>query len=104
MRAAQLASAAESRKDLEEAIKQHQQASEFFQKQADELLLMFNSMSGNEGISTYDRDSVDSFRELSKMHRRKRNFLELRLRDPESLYEVDEVRARMKPKKQALNE
>jgi hypothetical protein len=38
------------------------------------------------------------------MHRRKKNFLELRLRDPESLYEVDEVKMRMKPKKQALNE
>jgi len=38
------------------------------------------------------------------MHVRKKNFLELRLRDPESLYEVDEVRERMKPKQKALNE
>jgi hypothetical protein len=68
---------------------------------------VLNSMSGNqgpEGLNQDDRDSVDSFRELSKMHRRKKNFLELRLRDPESLYEVDEVKMRMKPKKQALNE
>ena len=54
---------------------------------------------GIEGLSDEDREVVDSFRELSKMHRRKKNFLELRLRDPESLYEVDEVKLRMKPKK-----
>ena len=38
------------------------------------------------------------------MHIRKKNFLELRLRDPESLYEVEEVRLRIKPKRQAFNE
>jgi hypothetical protein len=47
---------------------------------------------------------VESFKELAKMHLRKKNFLELRLRDPDSLYEVDEVRMRMKPKRQAYNE
>ena len=54
---------------------------------------------GSDGLSIEDRETVDSFRELSKMHSRKKNFLELRLRDPESLYEVDEVKLRMKPKK-----
>ena len=46
-----------------------------------------------------DKEAVESFKELAKTHIRKKNFLELRLRDPESLYEVDEVRKRMKPKR-----
>lgn len=47
---------------------------------------------------------MESFKELAKMHERKKIFLELRLKDPDSLYEVDEVRLRMKPKRQAYNE
>lgn len=63
--------------------------------------------SGNkagQGLTSDDKESIESFRELAKMHQRKRNFLELRLRDPDSLYEIDEVKARLKPKRQALNE
>jgi len=78
-----------------------------YQKQAEELLLMINKMSGDKGqqnLSQDDKESVESFRELSKMHKRQMNFLELRLRDPDSLYEVDEVRAKFKPKKQALKD
>jgi hypothetical protein len=69
--------------------------------------MMFSNISGDarkHGLSQDDKESVESFRELAKVHKRQKNFLELRLRDPESLYEVDEVRAKLKPKKQALND
>jgi predicted RNase H-like HicB family nuclease len=38
VRAAQLASAAELRKDLEEAMKMHQQASDLYKEQGEELV------------------------------------------------------------------
>jgi hypothetical protein len=69
------------------------------------MLKTFNLLSGKTGVLALDdKEAVESFRELAKMHRRKANFLELRVRDPESLYEVDEVRAKIKPKRQALEE
>lgn len=59
---------------------------------------------GDQNLTTDDKEAVESFRELAKVHKRQKKFLELRLRDPESLYEVSEVRAKLKPKKQALND
>lgn len=43
-RSAKLAVDAEQRKDLEEAMQHHQEASDFYQKQADELLVMLLKM------------------------------------------------------------
>ena len=49
-----------------------------------------------------DEELMKSFGALSKTHLRQKKFLELRLKDPERLYDVKEIRERLKPKKQAL--
>ena len=36
------------------------------------------------------------------MHLRQKKFLELRLKDPQSLYDVGEIRAKLAPKQQKL--
>ncbi len=45
-----------------------------------------------------DMGAVQSFRELANVHTRKMKFLQVRLTDPTSLYDIGEIRDRLKPK------
>jgi len=45
-----------------------------------------------------------SFNQLSKTHFRQKKFLLLRQKDPDSLYDVSDIRARLAPKRRALQD
>ena len=55
-------------------------------------------------LSFNDSNSLSSFTELTQRHIRQKKFLELRLQDPQSLYDVDEIRAHLKPKQVKLQQ
>ena len=49
-----------------------------------------------------DAKTLISFSQLTQVHLRQKKFLELRLQDPESLYDVDDIRKHLAPKRQKL--
>ena len=49
-----------------------------------------------------DTKTMESFKQLTQVHLRQKKFLELRLQDPESLYDVDDIRKHLKPKREKL--
>ena len=51
-----------------------------------------------QNTKNVDNGAVQSFRELANVHTRKIQFLKVRLTDPTSLYDIGEIRERIKPK------
>ena len=51
-----------------------------------------------QNTKNVDMGAVQSFRELANVHTRKMKFLQVRLTDPTSLYDIGEIRDRLKPK------
>lgn len=95
VRAAQKAQEYEDRHKFVEAIQLNEKASMLYLQAGAELA------QGNLG---YDRAAMASFTQLSNSHTRKVKFLNLRLKDPKALYDVDAIRRRLHPKKEKLQE
>ena len=74
----------------------NEQASLFYQQAGAEVA---HSVNG-----AVDRGALESFSELAKVHQRKVKFLKLRLQDPTSLYDIGDIRAKMRPKQQKVRE
>ena len=107
MRAAKVAEDLESTKDLNGAIKLHTQIAELYSKAAIELKGK-KSKAEKEGLdylkteADNDAKTLVSFTQLTQVHLRQKKFLELRLQDPESLYDVDDIRKHLAPKRNKL--
>lgn len=87
-RAAKKADEFEQSRQFQEAIKMNEEASKFY-------LLAGAEMQNTKSV---DMGAVQSFRELANVHTRKSKFLQVRLTDPTSLYDIGEIRDRLKPK------
>jgi len=85
----------------------HGKASELYDQAAQNLLAWGSDPSGHQRTLAEianDKELVTSFNQLTKTHSRQKKFLELRQKDPDSLYDVADIRAKLAPKRRELQD
>ena len=101
-RAAREAENFENNKEFTEAVKWHDKAAKLYAQAAENLKQ--DNQSQATIATANDKELIISFDQLSKTHERQKKFLELRQKDPDSLFDVGDIRARLAPKRRALQD